>query len=138
MEEKNFLFIHIPKTSGSSFKASLLRRYADKHGRYYNFRGLRKLFIDSKKDLKVIGGHMPYGAHHFLNKQYHYITFLRDPIQRSISHYYFIKQPDTEVRLSKTGKIIPHNSFAKQFVLKYSLQVWEKCITHKYRFHVFQ
>jgi len=36
---------------------------------------------------QVFKGHMPFGLHEFLPRPVGYITFLRDPVRRAISHY---------------------------------------------------
>ena len=50
---------------------------------------------EQRKKIKVLMGHFGYGWHKFLPQPSTYITILRDPIDRVISHYYFIrKNPD--------------------------------------------
>jgi hypothetical protein len=36
-------------------------------------------------------GHCPYGLHPLIDGDVRYITFLREPVDRAVSHYYFIK-----------------------------------------------
>ena len=56
--------------------------------------GARSLRAGLKNNprLALITGHAPYGLHHFTSRKVEYITFLRDPIDRAISHYYFIRE----------------------------------------------
>ena len=40
--------------------------------------------------INVMSGHMVFGAHRHLSPRYTYITFLRDPVDRVISDYYYV------------------------------------------------
>ncbi len=40
--------------------------------------------------LQLIEGHLPYGIHEYLSQPCEYITILRDPVERMISHYYYV------------------------------------------------
>ena len=44
-----------------------------------------------RNQIKLLIGHVDYGIHRQFNGGAKYITFLREPIERTISHYYFIK-----------------------------------------------
>lgn len=54
-------------------------------------------FKASKSSVKVVTGHIKYGAHHIFPCKSKYITFLRCPIERAVSHYYFIKDSDPKI-----------------------------------------
>jgi hypothetical protein len=85
------IFTHIPKTSG----VSLLRELIEPNFRPEQMYGYRKLNLfvsDMRKDYRFVRGHVPYGLHRFTNRSVQYITFLRDPIDRAISFYYFVQQ----------------------------------------------
>ena len=43
---------------------------------------------------KIVTGHFKYGLHNFFRRKPRYITFLREPLDRAVSHYYFIKDCD--------------------------------------------
>lgn len=96
------IFLHIPKTAGSTFHFLLNTRY--KESETHNVFGSRysepeiKAFIDQdvdeKKHLRLLKGHMPYGLHSYLPQpeSAKYISVLRDPVERVISQYYYIKK----------------------------------------------
>ena len=46
-----------------------------------------------QEKLRVVSGHMPFGLHERLAcpETWHYITFLRDPVARTVSEYYQIR-----------------------------------------------
>lgn len=108
--ENAYLFVHIPKTAGTSFRDSLERIFGE--GLYCDY-GLdeattspavieyihkRKAypefgaFLAEQKQLICLSGHYPikkYGPF-FYSK--HIIMFVRDPIQRTISQYEHIRR----------------------------------------------
>jgi hypothetical protein len=89
------IFTHIPKTAGTSF----LHRLAEANvpaERIYEFRGMRGLLFD-RGDWDVFHGHVRWGVHRWLRKSPKYVTFLREPLDRAISHYHFIKDSDPEI-----------------------------------------
>jgi len=93
MIEKSIIFTHIQKTAGTSiFNELIAPNYDEKDIRWFwgGF-GIKKLALTNTKQYKIFTGHMPYGIHHFISQKCDYITFLREPIARAISHYYFIK-----------------------------------------------
>ena len=58
----------------------------------YGYRTLKRFVKDIREDYQFVRGHVPYGLHRFTNRPVRYITFLRDPIDRAISFYYFVQQ----------------------------------------------
>ena len=90
------IFIHIPKTGGSTLQGIINREYRSKQ--IYNVRSNRKstenfkLSAEEKKRIKVLKGHMAFGHHvHFPeSEEVTYFTMLRHPVKRLISNYYFI------------------------------------------------
>lgn len=85
------IFTHIPKTSGVSLLRELVEpNFEPKH--MYGYRKLKFFIPDMKKDFRFVRGHVPFGLHRFTTRPVKYITFLRDPIDRAISFYYFVQQ----------------------------------------------
>ena len=89
------IFLHVPKTAGSTFRHiierqynsnSILHLYASDFGEE-----LAAISPNQIDRLRVVMGHFYFGAHNFLSHPTTYITFLRDPIERVISHFYYAR-----------------------------------------------
>lgn len=85
------VFTHIKKTSGSSFLEELIKPNIPSE-QCYHYGKLSNFILDmGRNNYKFVSGHVPYGVHLFTNRKVRYITFLRNPIDRSISQYYYWK-----------------------------------------------
>lgn len=100
------IFIHIPKTAGTSFyencyyQYSLFSffRYLDyQHGdltqvsddfRIQDYKALPELL---RRRILLHAGHMPFGFHTASHDDFRYATFLRDPVSRIVSNYHHMK-----------------------------------------------
>jgi hypothetical protein len=91
------VFVHVPKTGGTTLHSILARQ----------LRGIFAESMDEAKsmlasldgaqlsELEFLGGHVPYGVHEFLPRPVSYVTMLRDPVRRVVSHYWFVRNdPD--------------------------------------------
>jgi len=94
-------YIHIPKTSGSAFRSSLLKNFS--RSEYFICTGGNRTVkdylehsLDAFQDLADISsiqlflGHMPYGIHQFIPDSCSYFPFLREPLDRILSEYFYI------------------------------------------------
>ncbi|MGG6242670.1 sulfotransferase family 2 domain-containing protein [Nodosilinea sp. AN01ver1] len=94
MNQTIILFTHIPKTGGTSIKKSLI---VSQDIERYRFTGFASIFLKDIGNISFLEGHYPYGVHHFLrnsNRKY-YFVILREPLDRAVSYYYFVRQCDT-------------------------------------------
>ncbi|NVJ47622.1 MAG: sulfotransferase family 2 domain-containing protein [Cytophagia bacterium] len=104
--KRKVIFIHIPKTAGTSFSENCYYQYPMlSFFHYLDYRHGDMMEVEDKfrgKDFELLpswlkiriqmhAGHMPFGFHEGLNEEYKYVTFLRDPVQRVISNYLHIK-----------------------------------------------
>ncbi len=103
-EEYLYIFLHVPKSAGSTFLRHIGYNFQHNSilvlspgpGRKLLHRAEVDACIESvpqarKEQIRVICGHgVYYGIHEHFTLKPRYITFLRDPIDRTISHYNFM------------------------------------------------
>ncbi|MED4116868.1 sulfotransferase family 2 domain-containing protein [Priestia megaterium] len=96
MEKKLIIFMHIPKTGGTTLNDIFKKSYAENEiYDHVPLEAMRNHFSqlkeEDKKEIKAISGHHFYGIHDLFSKPYTYFTMMRNPIERVISLYYFLK-----------------------------------------------
>lgn len=130
----HIVFLHIPKTAGSTLHTVIQRNY---HRRaYYTYNGIRyrdqllELSSEQRKNIKVLKGHVPFGRHEQLSSgTFEYFTLLRDPVARVISHYdqmirepkhhfypEWVKHQYTLAELMQNGKLIYLNDMMVRMI----------------------
>jgi hypothetical protein len=88
MRKHNKIFVHIPKTAGTSFMDVI----NENEGDFINCKGLMSIIKSVIQDGDFVKGHIPYGVNVFGFSQPRYITFLRNPTEQCISFYYFVQE----------------------------------------------
>lgn len=86
--KKQIIFVHIPKTAGSSFE-QVIHENTPKAQAYM---GLRCHLTSNNVGVDLIKGHMTYGIDFVKLRKSRYITFIRNPTERCISYYYFVQE----------------------------------------------
>lgn len=89
------LFLHIPKTAGITLHDVLEREYAELRQKVIfsvdHSNKFKRSWPIFRNRYQVIRGHFLYGLHESLKGDFHYITMIRNPVERTISGYNFIK-----------------------------------------------
>lgn len=97
---KPLIFVHVPKTAGTTFLNILKKNYKGKN--IFTVDGLKikesleifnSLSITEKNNFDLIQGHFTLDLHKQIpDKKFDYVCFLRDPIDLFISTYYYIRR----------------------------------------------
>jgi hypothetical protein len=108
------LFLHVPKTAGSTLKNCIYHHYAVPgygadwfhDGIYYFPYGFHKArrpdftpevrTMFARDDLRAVTGHFWFGAHEHVPQPCFYITLLRDPVDRVVSLYHHVRKTEDE------------------------------------------
>jgi hypothetical protein len=94
LDKQLLIHLHMPKTGGTTLKKIINKNY--------NTSKIHDIYLDrsqlpitmgklSNQPVDCIQGHFPFGIHEYFNRKATYITMLREPIDRVISEYYFIR-----------------------------------------------
>jgi hypothetical protein len=92
------IFLHIPKAAGSTLNRLIEWEYPlgqmysiDPAFYRWSWRHLRRLSEKRRKRIRMFKGHMLFGLHTILPQPATYITVLRDPVERVLSSFYFMR-----------------------------------------------
>jgi hypothetical protein len=91
------IFLHIGRTGGTTLGRVLRANYpssarfwADDSDLAASMRRLADLGVEERQRLAVVHGHVAFGVHELLDRPARYLTLLRDPVERAISHYHYV------------------------------------------------
>ena len=90
------IFVHVPKAAGSTLRTIITTQYGER--RVFGFYGsierrlaaLQRETPSGRAQIRAYVGHVPFGLHRVLGARGSYLTMLRDPVERLISHHAFV------------------------------------------------
>jgi FkbH-like protein len=98
------VFLHIPKTGGVTLENILLRNFRPREvfcfgshqlhhggGHRRSVAWFHSLPPERRARVRLLAGHMAYGAHELVGHDCDYITLLRSPVERVVSFYNFVR-----------------------------------------------
>lgn len=96
------VFVHVPKTAGTTFRREILMPAFRRREIYLIYDSIRFHKVGSWEELaaspksfrtklRLVTGHMPFDVDEILPNP-RYMTFLREPVERAISDYYYCRQ----------------------------------------------
>lgn len=97
MNDPLVIFLHIPKSAGSSLSQVVRANYRSEELQDHESladlaQPLTDLSDSQKAGLKAVIGHYYYGIHEgFPGREIAHVTMLRDPVERVLSSYYFLR-----------------------------------------------
>lgn len=102
MKEFSVIFIHIPKTAGTTLRAIIEDCFSEDQIHFIylgnrTFPGMDEfleLSEESKRNIKIFCGHVDFGFHRNLPQTCKYITVLRKPVERTVSLYNHLLQEE--------------------------------------------
>ena len=89
-----YFFIHIPKTAGTTLRSIVDLQTGRKNVLTYYNQPNRSLLdnlealISTNSHYQALIGHFQFGVHEKITRDPHYFTFLRDPVELTISAYH--------------------------------------------------
>jgi hypothetical protein len=97
-KDEALIFLHLPKCGGTTLNRIIEWEYdpwrvfsIDPVLFLWSYKKLNRWPAKRLARMQVFKGHMPFGIHERLPQEATYITFLRDPVERAVSAYYFAK-----------------------------------------------
>lgn len=126
------VLVHIPKTAGSALRRLLAAQVEGRFGKAPNTfthaeeaeERLRRLVAEQPPPL-AIGGHIVFGLRDVLPADARYLTVLREPVARTLSHYGYLVAPrDPQVR--------PHGLLARATPYRADLTLEEALADPRY------
>jgi sulfotransferase famil protein len=104
MASSKIIFMHIPKTGGETFTNEIIARNVPHDRLLFGLKGTKEFTafknmpVEEKEKLDCVAGHVHFGVHELFESPCKYLTYVRDPVERIISTYYFTLRTKDHIR----------------------------------------
>lgn len=100
MDRNKLIFLHLPKCGGTTLHSILERLYSSDEtftvrvtsNTQINTEDFHKLPESERDRINVLKGHFYFGLHKYMTSPSKYFTFLRDPQERILSYYHYVRR----------------------------------------------
>ncbi len=97
MHNETVIFLHIPKTAGTTLHRIIDRQYRQEERHFIDrhdvgIEEFKSLSRARRAEIRMLRGHIPFGLHEYIPGPATYFTMLREPVERVISYYYFVRR----------------------------------------------
>jgi hypothetical protein len=127
------IFSHIPKTGGLTLRSIIDRQYRPdqiyKYPAHHQKEAVKNLSATQREKIKCVYGHCRFGIHRYFRRPFRYITMLRDPVNRVISAYYYLKSSTNNKLYAKANRM----SF-EEFIFSKDDDIQTQLWNHQTRF----
>lgn len=91
------IFLHVFKAGGTSLRKVVRQQFPRSkcqvfQGSFAESNAWRQLPQEERDECEVFLGHQHYGQHEYLTRPATYLTVLREPVDRVLSYYYFVRR----------------------------------------------
>jgi hypothetical protein len=96
--KERLIFLHVPRTAGSTLHGVMMRQYGPKEiltAELLDPAEVERVQAMPEKQrarVRVLKGHLPFGAHVHFPGPSRYFTMTRDPIERIVSLYHYMRR----------------------------------------------
>lgn len=95
MTDRIVIFLHLPKAAGSTLNRVIAQQYAPeqiyKLGEKPPAVVAQELAEPGRAGVRLLSGHVNFGIHSAVPGEFTYITVIRDPVERLLSHFHFAR-----------------------------------------------
>jgi hypothetical protein len=121
--------LHLPKAGGTTLRQVFYNQYDYLSpeeiytvNRTKETPLFEQLTPERKQKIKVLLGHFPFGLHQHLKGSFHYVTFMREPVERTISAYFYNKGHKS----SDVFDLINENNYSLHDYLVHHIEPWSE------------
>lgn len=113
----NLYFLHIPKTAGTSIRYWLLDLFSsDDYLECFHLKPLQQQALETLESHRFFSGHFGLKLHEILSRKPKTITWLRDPIDREISQYFYLRANAKEFREHVDDPVSSIHPFSSRYL----------------------